>query len=490
MIHHSIFPGKIFLLIFFMCSLFFQIGLAEDVPEKIIVHPKDNGKALLNPGMGWVFHHYDNSIDGYGEWHGPNYDGREFPGLSVAYLRLAWSFLEPEEGVFNWSILDSVIQRYERMGIRFAFRFTVFEGNDAEDGVPTWLRKAGCPGVIAEPYGQKRWEVNYADPLFLEKLEHFLMAVGHRYGNNPNLDFVDIGTLGIWGEGHPVGKKYTPDVLKKHIALHKKAFPNIWIVANDDLTTHLAQSYTPEAKNDALHIILNEGLAFRDDSLNVYPQSKQPWMADMAAHFWKDRPVILEMGHYDYAKKVGAWGGELYLKAVEDYHGCYTSIHGNPIVFLDENKELIRQINLRLGYRFQLKEAIWSAKNDKKATLIFDSTWKNAGVAPSLKDQYLIWTLFNDQGDICAVFADEKSNIKGLGPNEERTFHNSFCITPKLHPGRYTVCVSLGTVSGTPKIMLPYPSCLEKKEYLREYPFGQKNEIDARRYPLGEIIIQ
>lgn len=458
--------------------------------HSIVITPMDNGKALLNPGMGWVFHHYDNSINAYGEYQGPNYDGREFPSLSVAYLRLAWSFLEPKEGEFNWSVLDSVIQRYERVGVRFAFRLTAFEGNKNEDGVPQWLRKAGCPGFMAKPYGRECWEVDYASTMFLEKLANFLNAVGKRYGDNPNLEFVDIGTLGIWGEGHPIAKKYPMSVLKKHIELHKKAFPKTLLVANDDFCKFFKK---PEIKTvndpEVLEMILQEGLTLRDDSLNVFKDPKLFYNADMADHFWRTRPVILEMSHYDYAKKNNTWGGERYQKAIEDYHGSYASIHGDPKAFLSENVELIHQINRKLGYRIALERAEWKKSVVKNQKLEIKAVWKNNGVAPCLPGGYPCWTLINKKGDICAVFADETFNVKTLLPGKSATTDHSFLITPKLVPGRYTVCVSVGTESGSPKIALPHESCLDQMNFVREFPFGKKNEVDHLRYPLGEIEI-
>jgi len=39
-----------------------------------------------------------------------------------------------------------------------------------------------------------------------------------------------------------------------------------------------------------------------------------------------------------------------------------SSIHYFPEEFLKENRELVRKINLRLGYRFQLQEMSWSDK--------------------------------------------------------------------------------------------------------------------------------
>lgn len=149
--------------------------------------------------MRWVFHHYDNSIEGYGPPLGPGYDGREFPGLTVAYLWLAWPHLEPEEGQFRWAVLDAPIQRYRAAGKRFAFRFTVFEA-DPNQGTPEWVRRAGARGRMGSPFGASVWEPDYDDPVLLKKLQAFLAAAGQRYGGNPDLAFVDVGTLGVWGE--------------------------------------------------------------------------------------------------------------------------------------------------------------------------------------------------------------------------------------------------------------------------------------------------
>ena len=79
--------------------LAFRSALAGD---RVTVHPADTGMALVNPGMGWVLHFYDNSLSNYGTKLAPSDTVDDFPGLSVVYLRLAWSYLEPEEGKFDW----------------------------------------------------------------------------------------------------------------------------------------------------------------------------------------------------------------------------------------------------------------------------------------------------------------------------------------------------------------------------------------------------
>lgn len=493
---------------------------------QIVVRPKDNGRALVNPGMGWVFHHYDNSLDGYGEPLGTDYDGRNFPGLSVVYLRLAWSFLEPEEGLFNWSILDSVIQRYRRMGIRYAFRLTAFEGNKASDGVPEWLREAGCPGFMVKPFSENEyWEVDYASPLFLEKLKRFLTAAGKRYARDPFLEFVDVGTLGIWGEGHPLGRRYSPEDLAVHFDLHKAAFPDTVIAANDDYLRHFKRPHSGDAgKEEIARLIDEKGLTLRDDSILVDAEPDPNYSAKYAERFWRTRPVILEMAHYSYVKDKGTWGGERYLRAIEDYHASYASIHAVPDEFLSENAAIIGRINRRLGYRLQMEEVRYPARLSTADRFEITSVWKNAGAAPCLCDIRPIWTLLNDNGDICAVFAEDAAALAGIMPNEERTVVSRFPVTPKLRSvcynadtsacpapssdsltnrdssrlqdgktraeSAYTLCVSLGTAAGTPEVALPYPSCPEAMAYRREFPAGRKNDVDALRYPIGKIRIE
>jgi hypothetical protein len=211
-------------------------------PKLVTVRPADTGEALENPAMGWVFHHFDNSIRGYGPPLGPSYAGEGWPGLTVGYLRLAWSYLEPEDGVFDWTLVDTAAQRYIRAGRKIAFRFTCFESG-IPYATPEWLKDAGVggrwfqygTGVVPGPeVPGATWEPDYDDPLFLKRLDRFLAAAAARYDGNPNVAFVDIGTIGIWGEGNPCTRGYSLGMYKTHIDLHAKHFKKTLLVGMDD----------------------------------------------------------------------------------------------------------------------------------------------------------------------------------------------------------------------------------------------------------------
>jgi hypothetical protein len=115
------------------CVLGFAAG-AQAAEERVVVRPADTGAALANPGMGWVFHYYDNVPAHYGSKLAPSDTLDDWPGLTVIYLRIPWSYIEPEEEKFNWSVLDTPAQRWIAKGKQVAFRITTSE---------SWTRWAG-----------------------------------------------------------------------------------------------------------------------------------------------------------------------------------------------------------------------------------------------------------------------------------------------------------------------------------------------------------
>ncbi|MCX6631772.1 MAG: beta-galactosidase, partial [Candidatus Solibacter sp.] len=339
------------------------------------MRPKDTGAALVNPGMGWQFHHYDNNIRNYGLNLEPSDTVDEFPGVSSVYLRLAWSFIEPQEGKFNWSIVDTPAARWIAKGKQVAFRFTCSEGTPY--ATPEWVRKAGAKGYLHSGKGVlaegRTWEPDFDDPIFLDKLDHFLAAAAARYDGSPDVAFIDVASFGIWGEGHTYASTllpYSAATVRRHIDLHKKNFKRTLIVANDD--------FANQGRGlEAIEYARQMGLALRDDSILVQGGERAYLHAYLAPLFWPQTPVILESEHYGGSKKRGAWGdGSLYLQAIEDYHASYATVHWYPREFLQECRPLIDKINLRLGYRLQLQEASWPAEVRRNEPLTVGYRWR------------------------------------------------------------------------------------------------------------------
>jgi hypothetical protein len=465
-------------------------ALAGAGEQRIVVRPQDTGEALVNPGMGWTLHFYSNIIKNYGSKLEPWDTLDDWPGLSVVYLRVPWSFLEPTEGQFNWSLFDTPALRWIAKGKQIAIRVSCSE-SWMRYATPKWVQDAGAKGLDFEfgkgpKPGGPLWDPDYLDPIFLLKLENFLAAMARRYDGNPNVAFIDIGSFGMWGEGHTgfssrLSEEQTLAVVKRHLDLHLKQFKQTLLCISDDV----AGSGKPGRHFPAMDYALAKGVTMRDDSILVQPPPRSWYHAEMAQEFWPRLPVILEHEHYGPSKTRGAWSGDLLLKSVEDYHASYMSIHWWPREELNENRETVERINLRMGYRLQLKEISWPAQVVLGQPFVVETTWANAGVAPCYSSGFWSLTLKDQKDGIVSAHVDEGLDLRNLkvgppGQAPTEKLQSRFTIAfrhvdprgtfaPPTKPGAYDLFVSVGLRDGTPRIALP----LTGHDSQRRYKVGQ-----------------
>lgn len=451
----------------------------------------DDGRALVNPGMGWTMHYYSNIPSNYGSLLKPGDSCAWFPGCSTVYLRIPWAYLEPEEGKFNWSAIDTPAQRWLERGGQIAFRITCSE-NWERFATPEWVKDAGARGTFyAFGKGPDEkgpcWDPDFGDGVFLAKLENFIRAFAKRYDGRRDVAFVDIGSYGLWGEGHTFMSSKVPEErrqvdIRRHIDLWRRNFRDTQLVISDDVDGHDNQTgFYP-----ILDYARSKGVGWRDDSILVQPPPRSWYHADQAERYWRTLPVVIEHEHYGSSMKRGAWRPALLEKSVEDMHASFMSIHGDAQKLLDENRETIDRINRRIGYRFQLRELTWpdeieigSGASSEPFRIAW--TWANAGVAPSYRDFFPCLTIKAEDGGIIAVLADAGMNLRNLpvaGPGKakaclhEAEFALGRWSAPTFPSGTFEAFVSVGDCDGTPIVELPLP-----------------DDDGHRRYRVGKILL-
>ncbi len=454
---------------------------------------KDNGKALINPSMGWTMHYYSNILTNYGSKLEPSDTLDDFPGLSVVYLRVPWSFIEIEEGKYNWELLDTPSQRWIEKGKRVALRITCCE-SWMRYATPEWVKKAGAKGYDFTPgrgtvEGGVFWEPQYDDPVFLAKLENFVKVLAKRYDGNPNVDFIDIGSYGVWGEGHTLASSrqtYGIETIQKHIDLYCKYFKKTLLCISDDFAGHDNRA----SRLPITDYAFSKNVTLRDDSIMVQPAPRHWYHSELAGQFWPTLPVILEHEHYGNAIKRKSWDKQLWKQSVEDYHASYMSIHWWPRVLLNENRATIDAINLRLGYRLQAKKVIWPQSVRIGEPFSIKTLLANAGVAPCYPGGYLAFTIKDEAGGIVATLIDEAFNVRELdiakaGQEKTKVCNSHFVIAPlfkdegrsfsrNIHPGMYDLYISIGKRDGTPAFELPY----DRQDGFKRYYLGKIALID------------
>ena len=188
------------------------VRAAEPLAVKSVLHDltplHDATRVLVNPHKGWYHHFPDNHPNKYQI--ARDADLLEFPGMDHLYIRLAWAYLEPREGQFDWAVIDRIIEKWTAHGLGIAFRISCKETStdriEQQFATPRWVMEAGAKGGyyrMGQAVGPEGpWEPVFDDPVFLAKLDRFLAAFAARYDRQPWVRYVDIGSIGDWGEGH------------------------------------------------------------------------------------------------------------------------------------------------------------------------------------------------------------------------------------------------------------------------------------------------
>lgn len=456
--------------IFSFSSLCFVTPLTGS--ETTVVHDltalHDAARVLKNPDKGWYHHFPDNHPDKYRIRR--DADLLDFPGMDHIYIRLAWAYLEPLEGQYDWSMIDRIIGKWTAHGLKIAFRISCKEtGTDRIEqqfATPRWVMEAGAKGGHyrkGKPAGQDApWEVDYGDPVFIAKLDKFLAVFAERYDGKSWLRYVDVGSIGDWGEGHCWAgsqRDLSYATRKTHVDLHLKHFKRTQLVISDDYVHALADS----AERSNLHqYILANRISYRDDSIlvNGYLKGTSDTFTVRSPQYftnaYPNTPTVFELEHYGNVKKPGNWEGrpdsnvakfgkgktgpDYFRGALELLHATYIGYHGDAREWLTDNPELTKELLNRCGYWLFPKSIELPETAAPGTTMPLTLTMENRGVAPPYAPYELRMKLTGADSPVVRVLAkDCKSWLPGAPVPSRYTV----TMPPELKTGSYELAIGL-----------------------------------------------
>jgi hypothetical protein len=408
----------------------------------------DDQKVCENPHKGWYHHYYDNSLKVYGPLLEPDDFLEDFPGLNHIYLRVDWSHLEPEEGKYDWEVIDRIINPWTQHGYAVSFRICCKETSPGF-ATPEWVMKAGANGTFFPTRdGNQCWEPDYGDPIFLEKLDNFHRVFAERYGDMPWLEFVDIGSYGEWGEGHTSAssrRDWPADVIKRHIDIHTDHYTNTFILMNNDMVD--TRKVEDGSKEEIYDYALSKGLGMRDDSVCV------KWYFDTFGkstlltpecftRVWRNKPVDIELEHYGSTIRHNTWMKGLPLvAAVEESHATFVGFHGDARKWLADNLEIAVKLANLSGYWYFLKSIEMNMSLSQGTEQKIKLVWENHGVAPSYYRYKMMVRLANDNHRYEQELTD--SDNRNWMPGDIVLENYVLNIPKDLTPGKYKLGIAL-----------------------------------------------
>lgn len=403
----------------------------------------DDKTVLENPHKGWYWHFIDNGVFS-GKYRDKNVPGdylEDIKGLKIIYLRIDWCDIEKEEGVYDWSYIDSIMDEWGKKGFTFTFRMCTCESGvidkDPEPmhGTPQYVFDKGAKLYAwgKTESGQTLYEPIYDDPIFLECLERFMKEFGRKFNGDKRVEYIDVGTFGTWGEAHCHRENYQTNfvydnsVTKKHMDLHTKYFPDTQIIMNYAMPQHGGWNCKEENAQEIMEYAKTYGMGIRSDSNCVdwyseYFQYDTCGNPTMFAQLNEDAPVDLELAHYWYLKNKGLdvlyKSGLPYLEAMKNLKATFAGFHGYPREYVSENPHFYEYCANRLGYWFFLNGAR-IGKLFADTTCTMDFFFENKGFARSYHKYDLKVKLVNNETNEEYFFNSFDNDCRKWQPNVE-----------------------------------------------------------------------
>lgn len=405
---------------------------------------QETDELLANPGMGWqTFHRFadqDKALDG-------------LPSAS-AYFRFYWDEIEPKEGQIDFAKLDELLAHAHRAGQKLAIR-VMCAGTDRKPMyVPQWLKDKGCKGFQYH-YGDTNprfWVPDMEDPIFQEAHFRLIAELGKRYDGNPDLDLVDIGSVGLWGEWHMSGtgvEMPTPKTRRAIVDAYLKAFPKtpkVMLIGDEECmryATHHGCGWRADCLGD-----MGGFSKTWSHMKNFYLQQVEKTDAGDA---WKTAPVAFE-SCWDMRKwKEEGWDIHFIFDYALRLHCSYVNNKSAPIP--DGTRPAVEQFLRKLGYRLVLKEIEHAATARAGRPLVVSMIWENAGVAPPYRDYNLAFRLAGP----AEMVLQSKASVKGWLPGATK-LTEELPLPAGLAPGRYKLAVGVvDPATGKPAVRLAIP---------------------------------
>jgi hypothetical protein len=309
-----------------------------------------------------------------------------------SYSRFSWRELEPRQDRYDFSEIERSLNEAQQRGGKFGFRVMAADSSDGGSDVPEYVMDRMPQGFwFRHPDGESVYAPDWNAPVYMERAEALVAALGSRFGNDPRLGFVDIGLYGDFGEWHVSQWPYrrstdaapiTSANARKVVEMHVQAFPNQRLVI-------------PTANADALGYALDRSprIGLRVDCLgepSLGGSIKSMAAVPSTANRWQTAPMIVEL--------CGPRPGDGFMRnAVEQVQTHHVAMIGNGNFgrwdrYSRSEQTQFTEANKTAGYRFVLEAVELPESIRAGTTFDVQSAWSNVGVTPA----YNAWAVTFD----------------------------------------------------------------------------------------------
>lgn len=328
---------------------------------------------------------------------------------TLVYVDVTWRELEPEEGSYDFSGINEAnyLDKWKSEGKRVVFRFVCdVPSDEAHMDIPDWLYEKTKDGTFYDMAYGKGYSPNYSNETFIACHKRAIAALGRAYGQDDFFCYIELGSIGHWGEWHvkyDEGIERIPGeaILRAYITPYIEAFPNAKILMRRPFEA--VKEYGLGVYND---------MAGEPDSTAAwlswitdgatYEEAKEVLTLPAVSSVWNNAPVGGEFTSSISMEEMLVTEQERTLALLAESHmtfiGPKCPIACDEELIYPKETDAIRNM---LGYRYGVSKAkICYDRLFGQIKLSVNMT--NYGVAP----MYFDWP-------VCVYLVDEENEVIG-----------------------------------------------------------------------------
>ena len=350
-----------------------------------------------------------------------------------------------EDGISKEDLTAEQLREYEEKATPKA-RIKTYRGF-CEEAI-TWY---GTEEEASTLTGRKTWCPDFGDETFLSSYKTMMTALRNRYSKY--IEFVEIGGIGTWGEGHAgqaeVTRQFiTEEAKAKHLDLLYEVFGTKYkVLVNDDVVK--GTNLFDKCKQ--------YGFGCTDDSFLVAQRETgtDNYTGDyLDTFFYNGLYTAIEPAPEQTPRS------DVLMEAIWKNHASYMRLIIDPAVMAEN--EYADDITRQVGYRINFTGARFSelrAGSEFKIELAL----RNVGAAPCYNGGYPNVKIFDEYMSVVAEATSDfnVADLEVANNYEEALSAESVKVTltlnvpSDLEAGRYFVCIGVVDETGWEILNLP-----------------------------------
>ncbi|WP_438348662.1 DUF4832 domain-containing protein [Paenibacillus sp. FA6] len=406
----------------------------------------------------------------------------EQPVYRLAHVNITWKDLEPERGQYAFEQIerDNNFEEWNARGVKFIIRLVLDKPSEIPHmDIPDWVHElTNQQGTEYDITWGKGFSPDYFNPTLITLHQELIEKLADRYNDDPRIAYVQLGSLGHWGEWHTINDESTTI-----------PFPKIDIA--DQYVKHYIKEFTkkhlmmrrpyPLAEQTKMGLF-NDAFGNQEATVEGFDQ----WV-NYGYTFWlTDEPMPAMRNYWTQAPAGGEFSSaeapEYYfedehieetLSQIKRTHPSWLGPYAlNNVPAEGEIRRNVDRFMTTIGYRFSLLSETHQESIKPGHKMRVNMEWMNSGVAPFYEAWPLELSLADADGNIVTQQIT-KEDIRTWQPGNKKT-QQTLQIPNDVVAGTYTICVAVID----PDLQLP------------GIEFAMEGRRADGRYTLGSVIVK